>query len=141
MPVLDYFSGVWGFKSFYKIDMIQNRAIRYLMGVHRFTPILALTGDMGWMVSSSRRWINILRLWNKLIKMNENRLTKKVFEYDYFVLLGGKIWCSDVKTILTKVDLLTNFYDKTPVDLEEIENQLLNIHMIDWSNNYKLSRS
>ena len=138
MPVLDFFSGVWGFKSFYKTDMIQNRAIRYL---HRFTLILALTGDMGWMVSSSRRWINILRLWNKLIKMNENRLTKKVFEYDYSVVLGGKIWCSDVKTILTKVDLLTHFYDKTPVDLEEIENQLLNIHMIDWSNNYKLSRS
>ena len=38
VPVLDYCSGVWSFKSFDKIDMIQNRAIRYFMGVHRFTP-------------------------------------------------------------------------------------------------------
>ena len=58
--------------------MLQNRVIRYFMGVHRFTPILALTGDIGWGVSTSRRWVNILRLMNKLIKMNENRLTKKV---------------------------------------------------------------
>ena len=47
---------------------------------------------------------------------------------------GGKSWCSDVKTILTKVDFLTNFYDKTPVDLKYIENQLLDNHRVDWSN-------
>ena len=79
VPVLDYCSGVWGFKSFDKIDMIQNRAIRYFMGVHRFTPILAITGDMGWAVSTSRRWANVLRLWNRLVNMDENRLTKKIF--------------------------------------------------------------
>ena len=50
--------------------------------------------------------------------MDENRLTKKIFNYDYSIS-GGKSWCSDVKTILTKVDLLTNFYDKTPVDLKK----------------------
>ena len=50
--------------------------------------------------------------------MDENRLTKKVFNYDYF-MPGCKSWCSDVKTILTKVDLLTYFYDKTPIDLKK----------------------
>ena len=133
VPVLDYCSGVCGFKSFDKIDMIQNRAIRYFMGVHRFTPILAITGDMGWVVSTSRRWANVLRLWNRLVNMDENRLTKKIFNYDYS-MPGGKSWCSDVKTILTKVDLLTNFYDKTPVDLKYIEKQLLDNHRVDWSN-------
>ena len=45
VPVLHCCSGAWGFKSFDKIDMIQNRATRYFMGVHRFTPILAITGQ------------------------------------------------------------------------------------------------
>ena len=117
VPVLDCCSGVWGFKSFDIIDMIQNWAIRYFMGVHRFTPILANTGDMGWVVSTSRRWANFLRLWNRLVNMHENRLTKKIFSYDYS-MPGGKSWCSDGKTILTEVDLLTNFYDKTPIDLK-----------------------
>ena len=34
VPVLDCCSGVWGLKSFDIIDLIQNRAIRYFMGVH-----------------------------------------------------------------------------------------------------------
>ena len=60
--------------------------------------------------------------------MDEKRLTKKIFNYDYS-MHGGKSWCSDVKTILTKVDLLIIFYDKTPINLKNIENQL-----VDWSN-------
>ena len=114
VPVLDCCSGVWGFKSFDKIDMIQNRVIRYSMGVHRFTPILAITGDMGWVVSTSRRLANFLRLWNRLVYMDENRLTKKIFNYDYS-MPGSKSWCSDGKTILTKVDLLTVFMTKHPL--------------------------
>ena len=61
VPVIDYCSSVWGYGQFDKIDMIQNRAIRYFMGVHRFTPILAITGDMGWITSIHRRWVNMLR--------------------------------------------------------------------------------
>ena len=44
VALIDYCSSVWASKQFDKIDMIQNRAIRYFMGVHRFTPI---TIDMG----------------------------------------------------------------------------------------------
>ena len=62
VPVTDYCSGVLGFRDFKKGDMIQNRAIRYFIEVHRFTPILAISGDMGWPVSLHRRWLNMLRL-------------------------------------------------------------------------------
>ena len=103
------------------------------MGVHSFIPLLAITGDMGWVVSTSRRWANVLLLWNRLVNMDENRLTKKIFNYNYS-MPGSVSWCSDVKTILTKEDLLTNFYNKTPLDLKHIENQLLDNHKVDWSN-------
>ena len=49
------------------------------MEVHRFTPILAITGNMGRVVSTSRRWGNVLLLWNRLVNMDENRLTQKFF--------------------------------------------------------------
>ena len=29
VPIIDYCSGIWGFKQFSKIDTLQNRAIRY----------------------------------------------------------------------------------------------------------------
>ena len=66
-----------GFQNFPKSDMVQNRAIRYYLGVHLFTPILALNGDMGWPISLHRRWLNIIRLWKRLVDMDDDRLTKK----------------------------------------------------------------
>ena len=132
VPVLDYCSGVWGFKNFDKINMIQNRAIRYFLGVHRFTPILAITGDMGWVSSTHRRWVNMLRLWNRLVSMDITRFTRIVFEYDY--RFTGKNWCSDIKTILGQVNLLSSFHDKTPVNLKQVEDRLLEIHKLDWAN-------
>ncbi|ESO98409.1 hypothetical protein LOTGIDRAFT_159217 [Lottia gigantea] len=64
----EYCSGVWGFKQFPKIEQIQNRAIRYFLGLHRFTPKAALNGDMGWLPPHVKRWLNMLKMWNRIIQ-------------------------------------------------------------------------
>jgi len=46
---------VLGCKSYQKNDNVQNRAMRCFLGVHRFTPILAMVGDTGWLPSVYRR--------------------------------------------------------------------------------------
>ena len=74
-PVMDYSAGVWGFQKYDKVDTVQNRAMRAFLGVHRFTPKLALEGDMGWLSSRYRRWLSMLRLWNRLVKLADDRLT------------------------------------------------------------------
>ena len=61
VPVTYYSSSVWGYKPYAQLDYIQNRAIRYFLGVHRFTPILAIVGDSGLLPSQYRRWLTILR--------------------------------------------------------------------------------
>ncbi len=53
-PILDYCSEIWGFKSIYKIDSVQNRAIHLFLGVHSFAPNQAIKGDLGWINSHSR---------------------------------------------------------------------------------------
>jgi hypothetical protein len=45
IPILDYCASVWGFIHFQAADNEQDRAIRYFLGVHRFTPTLALFGE------------------------------------------------------------------------------------------------
>ena len=82
-PVLDYCSGVWEFEKFSCVDNVQNRALRYFLGLHRFTPHLAFSGEVGWLPSTERRWLNMFRLWNRLIRMEDSRLTKKGFYWDY----------------------------------------------------------
>lgn len=51
-PVLDYCSGVWGYNTYHGIDMIQNRAVRYFCGLHRFAPTIALKSELGWLPST-----------------------------------------------------------------------------------------
>ncbi len=41
-----------------------------------------------------RQWIAMLRLWNKLIQIPDNCLTKKVFTWDYDLCQN---WSSEVK--------------------------------------------
>ena len=131
VPVIDYCSGIWGFKQFNKIDTLQNRAIRYFLGVHRFTPILAINGEMGWTLSIHRRWVNMIRLWNRLISMDDNRLTKCVFNSDYTAT--GKIWCSDLKNLLHQVNMQQSFENKQIVNLEHVKNLFNNKHQQEWN--------
>ena len=74
--ILDYASEIWGFVEAKACNQIQNRAIRYFLGVHKFCPIPALNGDMCWSYCQDRRFICMLRFWNRLISLNDNRFLK-----------------------------------------------------------------
>ncbi len=78
VPIIDYGCGIWGYKQYDDGDKIQFRAIRYFLGVHSKAPLLALEGDMGWPSSKTRHHINMIRLWNKFINMDESRIIKRV---------------------------------------------------------------
>ena len=67
VPVIDYASGVWGFSKANCCDKIQNRALRYFLGVHKFCPVPAMHGDMGYHECKFRRFLNMLRYWNRII--------------------------------------------------------------------------
>ena len=112
---------------------VVNRAIRYFLGVHRFTPILAINGDMGWPLSLHRRWINMLRLWNRLIDMDNNRLTKKIFLYDFQKYMNNS-WCSEIKFIFDKLGLAAQFYNMQRCDINMHEKLLFRNYSNDWTN-------
>ena len=53
------------------------------MGVHKFAPIPAIEGDVGWLPTYYRHELEIIRLWNRLILMDNSRLAKKIFLCNY----------------------------------------------------------
>ncbi len=65
---MDYTSGIWGFRNSTKLDGIQNAAKRVFLGVHRYSPVLCLGGDTGWVKVGNRRYLNMLRYWNRLLE-------------------------------------------------------------------------
>lgn len=60
IPVLDYTSSFWNFKKFQSINNVQNRAVRYFLGVHRFATTWSVYGDTEWIPSQYRLWINVV---------------------------------------------------------------------------------
>lgn len=131
IPILDYSASVWGFKQFQQIDNVQNRAMRYFLGVHSFSPVLLLTGDTGWLPSTYRRWGSMLRFWNRLIKMDNDRLTKKVFEFDY--AKGINNWSFDIKEVMKKLGLLHHYEQKSLINLTQTNTLLNNNYSNIWS--------
>ena len=118
-PVLDYSSGVWGFSKYNCLEAIQNRAIRIYLGVHKFAPTLALQGDMGWMSTENRQCLSVLRFWNRLLKLPDNRLTKQIFIDDFYLAQSGhENWCSNVFKTLEKLNLEHLFYERKMVDIK-----------------------
>ena len=61
LTIADYSAGVWGTKSLPKSEQVQYKAARYFLGVHRFAPIEALLGDMGWTTAKTRHKVLILK--------------------------------------------------------------------------------
>ena len=95
-PILIYGSSIWGLKIFKDIDRVINRACRYYVGLHKFTPIPALYSEMGWLPSLFYRQVNALCLWNRILNINSERLTKKKFCQTTTVTYNG--WCQETRT-------------------------------------------
>ena len=52
VPIADYASEIWGYKNYSKPNLIQNRAMRIFLGVHRYAPVAGLEGGYGMDVTS-----------------------------------------------------------------------------------------
>ena len=132
VPILDYCSGVWGYRKYQAVDNIQHRAIRYYLGVHRFAPLTAINGDIGWIPSIYRRWTNLIRYWNRLIKFEDNRITKHTFNQDYILCCNN--WSSDLKDVLNKLNLISFYNTKTTINLKTVKEKIDSYYSNIWAN-------
>ena len=128
-PILEYSAGVWGYVKAKEIDHIQNRAFRYFLGVNKFCPIAGMQGDMGWVSQYFDRYTSIIRFWNKMILMGNDRITKKIFNWDYDKPSG---WCSEVKTIFNSLGLSNYHSDQIVCDLRIIKNKVREKMANEW---------
>ena len=91
-----------------------NRVIRSYLGVHKYTPLLALKGEMGLTPPSIRRKTEMMRLWKRLINLNENGLPKKVFNLEF---VKQRSWAKNMRSIFEQSYMQEIFHSKDSVDL------------------------
>ena len=134
ISVVDHVSAIWGFKDKHcHSDLIQNRASRYYLGVHKYTPVAALIGEMGWLPCKYRKIINMLRYWNRLMKMPNDRMTKHVFNTEYTVSINANNWCSKIKDVFTMLGQESIFRNRIKCDIEKCKSILWNIAEEEWN--------
>ena len=80
--VLEYGSGVWCHVNGNCINSIQTRAMRFYLSVHKLSPNLALCGDLCCLMPKLSRYVRRVIFWNRLLIMDEGRLTREIFEWD-----------------------------------------------------------
>ncbi len=114
---------------------IQSRAIRCSLGVHRFTPIPEIQGDMGWVPGTIQRKCEMLRLWNRLIKMAEGRINKKVFMSSKW---HDSPWTKELSSIFEEVDMLYIYRNNLCCNINSVKNKLLFKFEETWSKNVLL---
>ena len=129
VPIMDYSCGVWGYNCHQELEKIQQRAIRYYLGVHSKAALLALEGDICWKNCKIRQNVNMIRLWNKLLLMDESRLTRNVFDWDYE---NQKGWCLQVKELFISIGLLDVYLEKRNCDLRLVESRLFETRQNQW---------
>ena len=72
----------------------------------------------------------MLRFWNRLIKIDDSRIVKQVFLWDYS--LNNENWCSEIEKILENIGLLHIFYDRSICCLNEVEQKLVTENQSKW---------
>ena len=99
--------------SFSCINAVQFRACRYFLGVGKYTPTAAVSGDMGWTQPEHRQWLCVIRHWCRLLNLENNMLTKKVFVGCLEqAQLGCKTWLFRVTSFLRDI----GFHNLTALD-------------------------
>ncbi|XP_053395610.1 uncharacterized protein LOC128555864 [Mercenaria mercenaria] len=137
-PVIAYGASIWGERSYSCVDAIQHRAIRFFLGVGRYTPTGAVSGDMGWTPPLARQWISIDNFIVRMSKMDNNRLNKRIFVYlDKIGNYRCRNWNFRVKTLLRKMncsEFIVN--NETTINKRELNTKVTDYIMNDFKNNW-----
>ena len=78
LPIIEYSSFLWGYKTYSDIEKIQNNLMRSFLGVGRNAPIVTLIGDMDWLPIATITKLNCIRFWLRLSNMTDDRLNNQV---------------------------------------------------------------
>ena len=78
------------------------------------------------------RKVNTIRLWNRLVKMNDDRITKKIFVRD-FLMDKGETWCYNVKDIFEEIHEEAVYNELNVYDLITLQEKLMGNFYKEWT--------
>ena len=102
--IVDYTCSVTGFRCQEDALNIHLRAARSFLGIPKNGTKCAVLSEINWLLPSNRAKVEMVRLYHRLIKMADTRLTRRVFEWDKNLCDRNIVegWFNEVKTVLSE---------------------------------------
>ena len=92
--------------------------------------MLQYWGEIGWLLPKYRYYKSCLRLWNRIVKMDNNCLTKCIFESD-LQSFSAKSWSMCIYNIFSQLNMTEYFHN-----LEEVNVKCMDDYLFDLMHNY-----
>ena len=80
--IVDYGGEVFGFKDFDSAQKIHLRAARSFLGVNKTTSIPGTISELNLILPQYRTQLKMVRQYHRVLKCNENNLSKRIFAWD-----------------------------------------------------------
>ena len=114
--IADYGGEVIGYNQYRAAEQLHLRAIRAFLGLPKNTTSCAVLSEFDWLLPKYRGQVRIVRQYHRMLKMEENRLTKQVFLWDKTLNESNLVesWSSELKSIFYENDL-NHIYDRAEV--------------------------
>ena len=122
-PVINYGASVWGYKSYSCINAVQNRAMRFFLGIGKYTPVAALEGKTGWEPSHIKQWTCIGWHFVRISCTPVSSINKRIALWVHSKASPtSKNWFYYIKERLSKLHLNTDQVINRPIGTEFVKN-------------------
>ena len=78
-----------GYAELNEPQVLLNRILRFYLGVNKFTPNPAVKLEMDIMDIKFFRWVEFVRMKNRICSMDANRLPVKVYKWEESLKIDG----------------------------------------------------
>ena len=118
-PIVEYGAEIWGGGDWEDGEKLQRSMGKRILGLKESTTNEVVRGEMGWWSMKARRDMIRLRYWRKILNMGQERLTKKVYEWE--LRLGvDRSWKGYTRELLDTLGLGA-YWDKQKIDMSKDE--------------------
>ena len=137
VPILDYASGSWclGPTNCGKVDNVQLHASRYYCGLPRNAATLGVYGEMRWCPGVMRKDLEAMRLYNHIVRMEDNRIARRVLSFDR---RNNGLWSRKMGNILSSISCVQNWNDMSPINVDLARKELTRMYCSTWTEETKV---
>ena len=122
--IVEYGAEIWGDERWEDLDILQRDMGKRILGLTESTTNEVVLGELGWWPMKARRDMLRLRYWRKIILMNNERLPKRVYDWE-LKRKTRNCWTAYTKKILIELGLREAWEKQEAKENKEEWNRLI----------------